>query len=147
MFLGNGGCSFGRRSGHECLGTTGKTPFILAAGNGHSSVIETLLEAGAGVNIRCAWRSTSLRRSTALHFAARSGHNWAVNALLRGGAETDATGTYGHTPLVAAGREGHCSVVETLLAASADPNIRSNSGGWFYAPLECADGHRYDKKP
>ena len=53
---------------------------------------------------------------TALQMAAAQGHEDAVQLLLRGGADIDATDKFGHTALGLAAQNGHKEVVELLVA-------------------------------
>jgi ankyrin repeat protein len=79
---------------------------------------------------------------TALHFASFFGKPEAARLLLDRGAEVDARGRgwMTGTPLHSAASGRHVDVVETLLAAGADPNARQ-SGGW--TPLH-AGAHNGD---
>ncbi len=56
-----------------------------------------------------------------LHDAARRGDLAAVERLLAGGAQVEATDSGGATPLYVAAGEGHAAVVARLLAGGADP--------------------------
>lgn len=62
---------------------------------------------------------SSTRRNTALHSAAGSGNVAAARRLLAAGAEIEAIGKGGWTPLHVATFKGHLEVVELLLAAGA----------------------------
>ena len=78
-------------------------------------------------------------RMTPLHFAARSGHEAVVRALLAAGAKINAsTQTSGYTPLHYAVQRLNVKVVRTLVAAGADVN---NSGhyGHIQTPLKLAE--------
>ena len=97
------------------------------------------------------------RGRTPLDFAARNGHAEAVNALLKGDADTDAQTTdigrslreihhrlestrAGRTPLHSAAVKGHQSAVEALLAGGAEVMAQEKNGAM---PLHDAaeEGH------
>jgi hypothetical protein len=48
--------------------------------------------------------------------------------LIKAGADVNAASENGTTPLIAAARNGHLSVVDMLLAQRADPNLKLESG-------------------
>jgi ankyrin repeat protein len=54
----------------------------------------------------------------------------AVAALISHGADVNARKGDGETPLMWASRWGHAKVVEALLDAGADKELKANSGGW-----------------
>lgn len=54
--------------------------------------------------------------------AAEEGHRAVAEALLAGGADPNARGSSGQTPLHGAAGNGHTSVVELLVSRGADPN-------------------------
>ena len=69
----------------------------------------------------------SYNGGTALHAAAKAGHNELVNLLLAAGADVNSRSRwfsgqcyYTKTALIEASREGHITVVRTLLAAGAE---------------------------
>jgi cytochrome c len=64
-----------------------------------------------------AWEASAAE----LHDAARRGDLAAVERLLAGGAQVEATDGGGATPLYLAASEGHAAVVARLLAAGGDP--------------------------
>ena len=75
----------------------GETPLHYAAGNGHVSVVLTLLAEGANANAK----SDNVRTPgwTPLHYAAGNGHVSVVLTLLAKGAEVNAKDNGGLTPL------------------------------------------------
>jgi ankyrin repeat protein len=54
----------------------------------------------------------------------------AVAALISHGADVNARKGDGETPLMWASRWGHAKVVEALLDAGADKELKATSGGW-----------------
>ena len=70
-----------------------------------------------------------------LHDAARDGDLEKVRALIGEGAEIDASGEKGETPLILAILEGHADVAELLIAHGADVMARNERG---LTPLHAA---------
>ncbi len=114
----------------------GQTALMWAAGEGHTAVVDVLLEAGADPNI--VGRVTSLGRIrgdggrmwvdftsgglTAAMFAARSGHGNVLRALARRGADLNRANPDGLTPLVLAVINDHADAAAALLEAGAQPD-------------------------
>ena len=97
------------------------TPLHVAGTTGAANVVEALLEAGADPAV------TTTTGAAALHFAAGAGNSDAVAALLRHSAAADAREhQWGQTPLMFAAAADRVAVIETLLAAGADPGITAN---------------------
>jgi ankyrin repeat protein len=100
-----------------------RTPLMFASFNGHTPVIAYLLEAGAAVD------STDSAGRTALMYAASGPFPEAVAMLLVWGAEVNIQGTLeGFTPLMTAAAEGQAEVVEILLDAGADRDLKDQDG-------------------
>jgi Ankyrin repeats (3 copies) len=72
--------------------------------------------------------------------AAQRGNLGRIERLLADGANVNARGKYGHTPLVNASYSGHADAVRLLLDAGATPSLRTDDGG---TPLYWAasEGH------
>ena len=70
----------------------GDTPLMLAAAQGHASIVAVLLQNGADVSAH------NDEGETALHLAAYGGHTKAVKALLAAGSCVDARDNGGSTP-------------------------------------------------
>ena len=66
---------------------------------------------------------------TALHAASRMNHIKVVQSLLRHGADVNAPGLWGRTPLPFASYRGHSEVVRWLLEHGADVNARAEDDG------------------
>jgi ankyrin repeat protein len=98
----------------------GNTALMLAAFNGHTETMKTLLAAGAEVDLR----DTGSNR-TALMFAASGPFPAAVRLLLENGADVNAVdGVERFTPLMFAAAEGLSPVVDILLEHGADPAMK-----------------------
>jgi ankyrin repeat domain-containing protein 17 len=122
----------------------GKTALHHAAGYGDEEVVLFLLGSGANDSSQCQERWTPLmdalvsgnvgvarvlvehmgeedvdirqaEQRSALHFAASSGNEEAVVALLRKGAKCSIQDDDGYTPLMEAFRNGHCGAARVLL--------------------------------
>lgn len=93
-----------------------------AAGNGQTSEVLTLLNAGADVNAKDALQRTALLLTIA------GGHVDTVQALLDAGADVDVKSWDGATALMQASYGEHSKIVQVLVEAGADVNIRSPHG-------------------
>lgn len=101
--------------GVEARSILGRTAIMFAALNGREDVIALLLRAGASVNVR-----TRFGSSTALIYAIDKNHVETVRALLKGGASvTDLVG--GQTALQRAVLKGNTDIVQLLLEHGANP--------------------------
>jgi hypothetical protein len=89
----------------------------LAALNGSSKAVKTLLHLGASCDA-----ADSFGR-TPLHYAARAGQVAAAEVLLAAGSDVNAQDRAGATPLAAAARGGHAAVVEVLLRHGGNPGL------------------------
>ncbi|XP_069362250.1 ankyrin repeat and SAM domain-containing protein 1A-like isoform X6 [Maniola hyperantus] len=107
-----------------------ETPLIMAAQYGSVNVVAQLVDRGADVTLR------NVKDESALDLAAQYGRLPTVKHLLA----THPTlvhhykypnwrvHKFSSTPLHRAAKNGHVEVVQLLLAAGIDPNIRTNSG-------------------
>ncbi|CAN0292326.1 unnamed protein product, partial [Scytosiphon promiscuus] len=120
----------------DALDNGGATPLIWAADRCHLTVVNTLLEADADVNI-----SGADEGHTALHVAASRGWGEIVDALLAGGADKEALDNRGYTPLIWVAEQGHLPVTEALLYAGADVNISGGDDGSTALHWASREGH------
>jgi ankyrin repeat protein len=98
----------------------GITPLLQASRTGDTPVMQALLKAGASP------KQTHPQGETALMAAAKAGSGPAVRMLLESDAEVNAADLYQQqTALMWAAAEGHVDVLQTLLAAKADPNRKA----------------------
>ncbi len=97
----------------------GINPMLLAADIANTRLIELLLKAGASA------KSANADGETALHLVARAGNLDAARMLLKAGAVVDAREQLGmQTPLMWAVARRQPQMVELLISAGADVNIR-----------------------
>ena len=78
---------------------------------------------------------------TALHAASRMNHLKVVQSLLRHGADVNATGMWGQTPLLFASDWGHLEVVRWLLQHDADVNAKDEVDDLTSLHLAASRGH------
>ena len=120
------------------IDTEGDTPLHKAARNGHSAVVELILEHRPGTELRTMDREIGIYNSktgrsekeqTPLHLAAKRGHLDIVQLLVSNGANIEAeTPDREWTALHLAIDERHEAVVELLLQNGANPRARARDG-------------------
>lgn len=88
----------------------GETGLMLAAGNGDTRTVRTLLELNADVDRQ------DMHGTTALMKASGAGHAEVASMMLRMGANVRMSDDAGHTAVLYASRHGHLEVVRTLIA-------------------------------
>ncbi|GAM34127.1 ankyrin-related portein [Talaromyces pinophilus] len=98
------------------------TPIFLAAQEGHSAVVQFLIQHNADVNIACDDGETALIR------AASEGHIKVVELLVQHGANMNLADGYGTTALSIAASVGHLAVVELLVQLGANINLADSTG-------------------
>lgn len=96
-----------------------RTPLTLATDQGHNAAIEQLLDAGSDINF-------SNDNNSPLNEAILRGHIETVRLLLSRGADSNKPDDLSLLPLLIAVKDAQ--LVDTLLAAGADPQLRHGSG-------------------
>lgn len=116
----------------------GDTPVLIAVEWGRSDMTRVLVDAGADVGMK------NVVGSTILHVAVEAlgaGASAAIlSPLIAGGADVNAGGQSGFTPLHCVARDGHVRAAELLIAAGADVNART-AGGQTPLHLAIRYGH------
>lgn len=97
----------------------GDTALMIAAYKKNKPAVDILLARGAQVN-RPGW--------TALHYAAASGSNEIIQALLEKSAYIDAESPNKTTPIMMAANGGHILAVKLLLDEGADATLKNELG-------------------
>ncbi|XP_065919794.1 leucine-rich repeat serine/threonine-protein kinase 2-like [Dysidea avara] len=101
-------------------GVFGYTPLHEAVSNGHSKVLQLLLDRGGDVN--CSANSGY----TPLHLAASSGYVDCVRVLLNYNADISLIDEYGKTPLQTAEQSSKAAVVKVLKSAEIIKEVRND---------------------
>lgn len=100
----------------------GCTALLLASSEGHLTVVEALIDAGASVTM------AAVDGETALHAAARMGHDLVVQRLAQAGADVNARDEDGSTPLHIAAWNAQAPTIERLLGLGARADARDHDG-------------------
>lgn len=125
-----------------------RNALILAARNGHESIVEFLLQV-PGININAqdcdnslSWPDASER--TALIWAARNGHESIVELLLQvPGININTQDESGRHALICAVSQGHVNIVKHLLQAPGiDVNAQAINDGWTALICAIEGGYR-----
>ena len=97
---------------------------FVAAFQGDAHAVAAWLDAGGGVDARCAEREDG----TLLMAAATGGQEAMVRMLLQRGASINLQDSLGWTAPMHAAVNGHTTVVQALLDAKADASLQTESG-------------------
>ncbi|KAH6885796.1 Glycerophosphoryl diester phosphodiesterase family-domain-containing protein [Thelonectria olida] len=122
----------------KAVSTSGAV-LALATKSNYSTIVQMLVDAGVNIN----WKDKS--NETALHIAARFGHDECARVIIRGTeeqkADLEATeNAYAWTPLHVAAVDGKLSVARLLVEAGADVT-RPDSSGWTAKEHAALRGH------
>jgi ankyrin repeat protein len=125
------------------------TALMCAAGKGHLEVVRLLLQAGADVSAVC---ETSREGGgagggePALHFALKGNHLAVAEALLDAGADPNALGGYGRSPLTIAIAENNLDALRLLLKRGADVNLKPKNKDYVLPLLAATALKKGDKR-
>jgi hypothetical protein len=108
-----------------------QTKLKRAIKTGDTAKIESLLAAGLDVNQRLG-HGKLYGQATPLHIAVKEKREDVAAFLLGKGAKPDIVDGYAWTPLHHAAHDGHLGLVQLLLKAGADPNLRTEEGRTAY---------------
>ncbi|KAK6626945.1 hypothetical protein RUM43_003224 [Polyplax serrata] len=108
------------------------SPLHWAAKEGHSKIVELLLQRGARVN------ATNRGDDTALHLASAHGHRDIVHMLLRNKADVNFINEHGNSPLHYACFWGYQGIAEDLVSQGGLVSLANKDGD---TPLDKARGH------
>ena len=118
----------------EQKGRVARTPLLLAAQQGHPTILDALLKSSADLSAK------SKRDDTALHFAARHEEPDCVKLLLRYKAPIASRNGYGETPLHIAASVGSNQCAKHLINAGA-PLEAKDSEGFTALCMVASSGH------
>lgn len=117
--------------GPHLADAAGMTPLHVAAAGGSSKLVAVFLAQNADPNAQV------VRGYRPLHFAARAGDRRTIETLLHGEAEIDAQDpTFNMTALHFAATEGKLEAVRALIAAGANPLLKTKDGSSVRKALE-----------
>lgn len=137
-------CKKSLRDLSDRLETSGQSLPFMAAFAGRTDLVNTLIEIGADINRPVAGLAPSPSGAgwTPLMIAAAQGHSETVSALVKAGANANATNSHGRTALMFAASYGFIAIVKDLLAHRADPNVvAKDDTGWTALIAAAHKGH------
>ncbi|KAI9640639.1 Glycerophosphocholine phosphodiesterase [Ciborinia camelliae] len=113
----------------------------LATRSNFKTIVKLLVDAGVDIN----WKDAKSNDETALHIAARTGHEECAAIILQGTVDQKADfelteKVYSWTPLHVACVDGHLGIVELLISAGADL-LKADAGGWIAREHAALRGH------
>ncbi|KAL8603592.1 hypothetical protein ACOMHN_022544 [Nucella lapillus] len=111
------------------------TPLMEAAQEGHTDLVQFLLQESANVHAQTG------TNDTALTYACENGHTEVARKLLENGAFLEHESEGGRTPLMKAARAGHACTVKFLIQKGANVNRSTSTNDHTVLSLACAGGH------
>ena len=105
------------------------TPLQVAAINGHSGVVQILIDEGADPNKTDKYGDTILVQVLAANISTKR-QNEVVKVLIDGGADPNKEGEEGQAPLHIAAGNGRPDVAQLILECGGDPNKSDRDWGW-----------------
>lgn len=119
--------------------TKSSAVLAMATKSNHVKIVRLLVEAGVDIN----WQDAN--GETALHIAARYGHESCAKALIEGSHEQSADlelveKTFAFTPLHISAVDGHLTIAKLLVEAGADAG-KTDSSGWTAKEHAALRGH------
>jgi len=123
--------------------TNGATPLVLSCRNGHTDVVEYLVDR-CSASVEQAGSVTfdgeTIEGAPPLWCAAAAGHLDIVKLLVKSGANVNSTTKTNSTPLRAACFDGHFEIVKYLVEHNADIEV-ANRHGHTCLMIACYKGH------
>jgi ankyrin repeat protein len=117
---------------------TQATPLMYAADKGNLEMVRLLLKSGADVSLATkSAEEDGGAGSEALHFAVPTKNLALVEELLNAGANPNAVGRYGRTPLVVAIYEQNMDCAKLLLSRGADVKLKTDRKNYL-PPISAA---------
>ncbi len=113
-----------RRGANPNIIVDGLTPLFVAASQGHTQVVEYLLEIGVDPDQR------TEEGATPLIIAAKNGHLDIVKLLINNGADVDARADNGATAMAVALEQDQIKVINALVEAGAKPAQSRSADDW-----------------
>ena len=116
-----------------------KKDWLEATQAGNCKVVISLIDKGADIN------ALDKHGQTALMNAARQGDASLAKELADQGADLDHTAKYNLTALMLAVINDHKEIVNILVKAGANTELKGSEGSFEYSPLEYAIKHGNDE--
>ena len=124
-------CLLAKGANPEAFDSLGETPLIHAAINGHTGIINQLLEINCDVNCHGSQRSP-------LHCGVMGNHPETVKLLLDSGSDPNSQDLLGQTPLIMAITHGYYDIATLLMERGSDVNKLTidNESALYWAVLK-----------
>ena len=123
----------------ETLQANGETPaaipLVVAAEQGHTAVVEVLLDGGADIN------AVDFQGMSAINAALNAPHPETTQKLLDRGADPEESRRGGVTPLMLAARHNLTTIADDLISKGVDINAADSSNGYTALSTAIETGH------